>query len=141
MDDLVTFLRARLDEDEAHALIAAKGRPRSAHWSLDEWLGREEPHSLIAVGSETQPTIFGHFTADPVPTAQATHIARHDPARVLREVEAKRAFLDTWLPEATKTDEQVNEEWGYGSTLASDVLRLLALPYSDHPDYRDDWRP
>ncbi|MEU0831280.1 DUF6221 family protein [Streptomyces sp. NPDC005969] len=21
------------------------------------------------------------------------------------------------------------------------VLRLLALPYTDHPDYREDWRP
>lgn len=22
-----------------------------------------------------------------------------------------------------------------------DVLRLLALPYADHPDYRQEWRP
>ncbi|MEU5023581.1 DUF6221 family protein [Streptomyces milbemycinicus] len=21
------------------------------------------------------------------------------------------------------------------------ALRLLALPYADHPDYRDEWRP
>lgn len=26
-------------------------------------------------------------------------------------------------------------------TLADDILRNLALPYADHPDYRQEWRP
>jgi hypothetical protein len=25
--------------------------------------------------------------------------------------------------------------------VAEDVLRFLALPYADHPDYREEWRP
>jgi hypothetical protein len=27
--------------------------------------------------------------------------------------------------------------WSY----PCDTLKLLALPYADHPDYRDEWRP
>jgi hypothetical protein len=28
-----------------------------------------------------------------------------------------------------------------GRYLALDVLPLLAVPYADHPDYREEWRP
>jgi hypothetical protein len=44
------------------------------------------------------------------------------PARVLAECEAKRRIV-----------EQVNG--------MEYVLRLLALPYADHEDYRPEWRP
>ncbi len=111
-DDLVAFLRARLDEDEQIARAADGNR------AFD--------------GTGTIPDLI---------STVAIHVARHDPARVLAEVDAKRRLIDSYLPEASKTDEQVNEEWGYGSALADDLLRLLALPYADHPDYRDDWRP
>ncbi|MFE7624640.1 DUF6221 family protein [Streptomyces sp. NPDC057509] len=150
-DDLVQFLRARLAEDEAHALIAAEGRP-ATQWSLDEWFGREEPHSLIAAGTEKQPVVFGHFTADPLPTSQAIHIARHDPARVLREVEAKRRLLDLHGTSHTVVDGYCVEDGGPCThrgeaecTLCGETgcttLRLFALPYADHPDYRESWRP
>ena len=68
-------------------------------------------------------------------------IACHDPARVLREVEAKCALLDRFLPDVVSADEQINEEWHAGSTLADDLLCTMTLPYADHPDYRDEWRP
>jgi hypothetical protein len=51
---------------------------------------------------------------------------------VLAEVDAKRRILDEcgW---AVKN--------GGGSAFVLPVLRLLALPYADHPDYRPDWAP
>lgn len=67
---------------------------------------------------------------------QAEHIARHDPARVLRDVEAKRQI---WLKAA-----------GYTSSAIADidlkvawegVLEELASTWSDHPDYEKDWEP
>lgn len=67
---------------------------------------------------------------------QARHIARHDPARVLRDVEAKRRI---WLKAA-----------GYTSSAIADtdfkaawetVLEELASIWSDHPDYEKDWEP
>lgn len=34
------------------------------------------------------------------------------------------------------------DDWSSGAESAhDDVLRLLALPYADHPDYREAWRP
>lgn len=54
--------------------------------------------------------------------ADVAHIALHDPARVLAECEAKRQIV-----------EYVQIE--------THVLQLLALPYADHPDYREEWKP
>ena len=83
--DLVEFLRARLDEDEAE------------HWAI-----------------------------------ASIYIARHDPARVLREVEAKRRIVATAV---LMLDGGVSyESW-------ESVLQDLALPYSEHPDYRQEWKP
>lgn len=50
-----------------------------------------------------------------------------DPHRVLAECEAKRRIV--------KRCRESNGYWGY------DVERALALPYADHPDYRDEWKP
>ncbi|MEV6580249.1 DUF6221 family protein [Streptomyces sp. NPDC051582] len=162
---LLAFLHARLAEDEAHARAASCGPSGDDHWSLDEWFGREEPHSLIAAGNANHPTFLGHFTADPVPTAQAAHIARHDPARVLAEVEAKRQLLDDILRAGHEWNEE--DHW-YSCAAARDHegepvcidesraggpcdcgrdeqverrARLLALPYCGHADFRPEWAP
>lgn len=56
------------------------------------------------------------------------------PGRVLAECDAKRRIVE------------VAEGWrwerdGMGPDPKSDeVLRLLAQPYADHPDYREEWR-
>jgi hypothetical protein len=64
---LVSFLLARLDEDEAAARAAA---------AIEQ---------------------TGDDTPLPVAPPLADHIARHDPKRVLREVAAKRAVARLWL--------------------------------------------
>ena len=145
MEDLIAFLRARLDEDAAVA-GAASVPSTAAHWSLDEWLGREQPHSLIAVGNATHPTALGHFTADPVPTLQAQHIARHDPARVLAEVDAKRRILNECAYWIGKINESATAKYPYPNLaergeVVLPVITLLGLPYAEHPEYRDEWRP
>ena len=35
----------------------------------------------------------------------------------------------------------MSEQGNYGPILALDTLRTLALPYADHPDYDEEWRP
>jgi|HubBroStandDraft_4_1064222.scaffolds.fasta_scaffold586039_2 hypothetical protein len=83
--------------------------------------------------------------------AQREHIARHDPARVLREVDAKRKILaehcDTvgsvWIPghghdnkfcarcvDSDRDGDYYAEEPGPCLT-----LRALAAVWSGHPDY------
>lgn len=129
MDDLVTFLRARLDEDE-QAIEAPET------WTeFDETQGTRRvdvDHSFERVTACTR-------------AWRGVHIARHDPARVLREVDAKRRLLDEHQP---GTQEYVDGDVCMACTLTGDgpyypcaTLRLLALPYSDHPDYQETWKP
>lgn len=56
--------------------------------------------------------------------------------RVLAEVDAKRRIVELaaeYIPELEHGD---NGEWALDAT-----LRLLALPYADHPDYDPTWTP
>jgi len=90
------------------------------------------------------------------------HIARWDPARVLREVEAKRRIVDGHryeISSETAYDDYDDVSDSYRRVVhhtvtcaicgwASDdrtsgcmTLRLLALAHADHPDYRLEWRP
>ena len=58
------------------------------------------------------------------------HIARHDPARVLVECEAKRRIVEEYtFDDGTPAREGEN------------ALLYLAAVYPDHPDYREEWRP
>ncbi|WP_326763512.1 DUF6221 family protein [Streptomyces sp. NBC_01591] len=74
----------------------------------------------------------------------AAHIARRDPARALREVEAKRGLLERY--EEPETGGALSDSFnkftaGMECTVPLEVFRHLTLPYADHPDYREDWRP
>ena len=59
-------------------------------------------------------------------------IVRWPPARVLAECEAKRRVIE-------ECDDYDNPSEVL--ILADQILRHLALPYADHPDYREEWRP
>jgi hypothetical protein len=62
-----------------------------------------------------------------------------DPDRLLREVEAKRRIIERYERQTAKASESAMEEdraW----TLAP-VLLDLALPYVDHEEFKDEWRP
>ncbi|MFC9247766.1 DUF6221 family protein [Streptomyces sp. NPDC057136] len=133
MDDLVQFLRDRLDEGEAVARAATQG----------DWVWSRE---------FVTPPGYHHRTIGPLEPGDAAHIARHDPARVLREVEAKREILRWHSTPHTVVDGFCADEGGpcthrgeaectlCGGT-GCPTLRLLALPYADHPDYQETWRP
>jgi hypothetical protein len=115
VDDLVEWLRAQLDEDERIARAA-----KSGPWHED--------------GGVVYAT---HPTDEVVDYSEsAEHIAEHDPARVLREIDAKRRLL-SWL--GSKNQWALDSGlWGWDDEGA---LRLLALPYADRPGFREEWRP
>jgi hypothetical protein len=54
----------------------------------------------------------------------------HNPARLLVECETRRRIVEHVEPDLIAAS-------------AGDpyVLQLLVLPYSDHPDYRQEWKP
>ena len=135
MDDLVAFLRARLDEDEAAAKAAAK--TTAAQWRPDgHWVLYEHPDD------STQAVALNEdFDREPI-----AHIARHDPARVLAEVAAKRAILARHHPQdhalhgrlcawCSSTSVSLYQKWPCPDA------RDLAAVYASHPDYRPEWKP
>jgi hypothetical protein len=68
----------------------------------------------------------------------------HQTARVLAECEAKRQIVEH-ADTVSSMDRQIESEWGTRSSVPWDedegirLLRLLALPYADHPDYDPKW--
>ncbi|WP_173261029.1 DUF6221 family protein [Streptomyces pacificus] len=141
MNDLVQFLREQYDEEADAARQACWDDDASGRWTAhhrEEYDGRW----VIIDGMDEGVTEVRPQAADDGPVAR--HIARHDPARVLREVEAKRRILrehrQDSLPDGIDLEEcytcgGVNERW------PCPTLRLLALPYADHPNYRQKWKP
>lgn len=126
MSPLAEFLRARLDEDEQTATAATSATfGEDPTWtSKDDGTGKQTHGYVMA----DHTAICGH-DGDDVLLPAADHIARHDPARVQREVEAKRQIMDQF---------EYDAEMGY-SDQAGLVLRMLASVYSDHPDYQQEW--
>ncbi|MGV9888413.1 DUF6221 family protein [Streptomyces sp. NPDC003395] len=134
MDDLVQFLRDRLDEDERVARAAAQAE-RTNTWSAlpDSYGG-----VLDGTGRRSLAVGYGGVMEPEI----AAHIARHDPARALAEVDAKRRLLE----KAADAERYSRTTWANAGSVGAAsayraTLRLLALPYVDHPDYREDWRP
>ncbi len=162
MDELVEWLRAQLDEDERWALAcnrpyeyAVEGSTAPAagvhwrwvagdHWEtvtpdpvLDEFVAQPGMSCNLATVEEwpvrtgwLMPRTYANDIIE-MDSAAAGHIARWDPSRVLREVEAKRRLID-YADQAHEDNPWVG--W-------RQVIVLLALPYSDRPGYRDEWRP
>jgi len=107
---LTEFLTARLDEDEARGRL----------WS-ETWRSEGGVIDLVLTPG---------------------------PARVLAEVAAKRRIVEL-AKEATRMDQAGDVEYGAGQAprdesvepyLGTLILRALAAPYADHPDFNEDWR-
>lgn len=129
-DPLIAFLNARLDEDEALA--------KSVEDNSDPWLGQWEADGNLALRTYNGwvLAVAGSSVHEFRPGVLA-HIALHDPARVLREVEAGRAILANHDDTHDCGDRR---SWEFPYVGCRDVLALAAI-YSDHPDYRPEWKP
>lgn len=165
MDDLVRWLGQQLDEDELWAREASRRSGEQApsdgvHWqwtdpetdqvvtpdpARDEFVGGEEGFRVSLRSRETWRTASGvgdlpQFaipTAEEVPSAVGGHIIRHDPARVLLEIDAKRELLRQY--EHLKYDVTPDDLTGVWAFEA--VLRAQAVVYAERTGYREEWRP
>ena len=127
MDDLIEFLKARIEEDEARARYASPG----------PWYANAEFDEVLAVDGIT--VADGFALSGNQLRATIAHIARHDPARTLREVDAKRRTIEIFVRRYKASKPGMAE--GAHFVMLINTLRLLAMPYADHPDYREEWRP
>lgn len=156
MSDLVEFLNARLDME---AQIAREATP-------GPWQNASTARHHVTVSGRSEEAVF----ASPPDTGamvvavtgearerhnlvNAEHIALHDPARVLSEVEAKRRIIAEHMPTPVDPVSQYTDEpfgcetchhsseqgvMGFGLCA---TLKLLALPYAGHPEYLETWKP
>lgn len=120
---------AEIDPD-ANEFVANPGHPC---WlaTVEEWPVR---------GGRTMPRTYANSIVE-MDSAAAGHVARHDPARVLREVALKRYLLEMHSP---YTDGTCSGCTG-GPTPLGDVpspcshVRAMAAVWSDHPDFDPAW--
>ncbi|MFF4848810.1 DUF6221 family protein [Streptomyces sp. NPDC001194] len=135
---LIHFIQERLDEDERSARAATPGP-----WVSDEpWLADWVKSGIL--GHVADCSIGAGYRAQSIP--DAAHIARYDPARALAEIDTKRRIVQLYTTARGWADRAEDiQVSGNNSQVASvaylDVLRLLALPYADHPEFREEWRP
>jgi hypothetical protein len=137
---LTDFLLARIAEDEASAqrvmpYVEARGAQIVINLTRTETLPDGTRRSVSEMASP------------------------YDPARVLAECAAKRAIVELhriWLQEheGVYLDGQpgphgvearcvicgTNGTYTTSASAGCETLGILALPYADHPDYRDEWR-
>lgn len=174
-EDIVSFLRARLDEDEA---------PTREAWTDRRWVaitdGSSGPEVRVGAGGDiddhspewSRAVNYQMWHCDDEQDgcpevargwiAEAEHIAHWDPARVLREVEAKRLIIALHVGDhdcVIMVRGTYPSDWPAGGAFGApgqpwshpsvehheggpcETLRLLALPYADHPSYRQEWAP
>lgn len=139
--DLTAFLRACIDDDERLAL------------AVENSVGTHRAGEMYDDGS-------GTATNDAFPSypwgAEAPELSfmagPGHPARVLADVQAKRAILDEhkpWRGEQEGTGVYCSTCVGYpidshgqiGVAWPCRTVRLLMLPLADHVDYQPEWRP
>ena len=159
---ITEFLEARIAED---ATLAAEATPgpwvqSTAEAAADTviftnggtWVTNID--NCPAVGQH-QPTPGGSVCPDQA-IPNGDHIARHDPARVLAECEAKRRIVENerWRPwppamECAGHPGPFMPHGDYGEDYCfaagphqdglNENLRALAAVYADHPDYDQEW--
>lgn len=125
MSELVEFLRARLDDDEERARFVQREQGDRPQYEPEPWrLSWHDEYDLLCI----------------------------EPSRALAEVDAKRRIIDQHplLPAAEQLTgrptygcETCHEHADYGIAPEGEceTLKLLALPYAGHKDYREEWRP
>lgn len=122
--DLVAFLRERLDEDEQTARRAGESFRQVGETGV----------IVTTEGDRAEECASANWAGI------AEHIVRHDPARVLREVEAARRLIRAHAKWCSGRCEAKHPEGGFDAAHYWG-LKVRAEVYADHPDYRPEWRP
>ena len=154
-DDMAAFISARLGEDEAAAMAAAKVEPEDTETS--RWYGHAHWVARYGTVVDAEDDDYAMITGST--DEVCAHIARHDPGRALREVAAMRAILALHPFEVVKrpvtpfnpyTGEPQPDEydatcgicgWFDPGQGGCQTIRTLAAVWNDHPDYRAGWKP
>jgi hypothetical protein len=154
VSELVEFLRARLDEDEA---VVEMSGPHPVAWLTYRDTDGQMLYTTVAssayeqVGNDPLWIVDGKEVASP-----AHYTVVYNPAKVRREIAAKRLVLEEceyWEerveagavyegkpanPVKQRSDEAQGVAHRFEATQR--VLMALGLAYADHPDFKEEWR-
>lgn len=123
---LTQFLEARLTEEEAEANLLPDDDGPQESTGISGWVFTEWDYDRVVCSDE-----YPHLVVEK--------------RRWLAELAAKRATIEAAWDDYLR----IEQEWGRGRdqvqlSRENDIpqaLRALGLPYANHPDYRDEWRP
>lgn len=151
MSDLIAYLKARLDEEEALARAATQGTWRlSAGFSTNPSIDAGEYDTVIGCGPvECMRYCYGGTSTVDMAEADATHIAYWDPARVLADIAVRREILE-WHEEHEgwclgcelncKCDQFENCSCDIWRTFPCPTVLAFAHPYADRDDFNPAWK-
>jgi hypothetical protein len=144
------FLRARIAEDEARVRsltgewpdeVAVVPRSRGVAGCVAVSLS--SPKAYVRVYANASPD-FGWLYHESGVVVWSDEIA----ARVLAECEAKRKLVDmhetiaaAYPIETVRSCRVCSVDGEYPRLFPCETIRLLAVGYAVHPDYRDAWKP
>lgn len=124
MDDLAQWLGEQLEEDE-----------RIARRAGDSFRQIGETGVIVATeGDRAEECATANWAGI------AEHIVEHDPARVLREIDAKRQALAHYERIQQHTKQDV-DAYVLAQGAVSMQIQIMATAYADRPGYREEWRP
>lgn len=134
MDALAEFLRARHDEDE-----------QAARATTGPWKYHHETGGVVLPTARHVPKLT-EIVSTPRERSDARHMVRWDSARVLREIEAKRATIADYEYAALRREEfapgtDPYRRYDHRVAALRQVLLREATVYVDHRDYDPEWRP
>jgi hypothetical protein len=137
MTSLPEFLPARIAEDATDARLAMAALP-TGEWLISDYgtvyAGEEFDDEGLSCGRND--------IAFPLADTEL-HIARHDPARVLAECEAKRRIVEHWNSTVEWAEDPGCDSPDRYLMVAAglyEAMRHLAEVFADHPDYQPEWR-
>jgi hypothetical protein len=161
MDDLVTWLRAQLDDDERWAVAAnqpypyspdATAPPTGVHWQwvaghdwepalpdpvVDEFVA-EPGYSCNLATVETWPS---GTTGSAMPRTYANEIVEMDASAAGHIARWDPARVLAEVDAKRQILDLATDVTEMSHDTADTMIRLLALPYADRPGYREEWRP
>lgn len=118
-----------MDDSELTARVVAASGPPTVD-DLTTFLRKRIAEDKAIASECTGP----EWRTDPGDGDNAEHIARHDPARVLLEADAKLAVLD-------ELDLAVHGQPRPFVHALLFVIQQMGTVYATHPDYKENWRP
>jgi len=125
MDELVRWLGVQLDEDERTARATEwDGSGNKLDWEL-------MASATIDVGGDE------FYVGD---RTIANHMMAWDPARVLREISAKRQALAHYARVCQLTKDG-DEAYLLAEGVAAKQIQIMGTAYDHRPGYREEWRP